>query len=80
MRDRHWDQLRTATNVQFVIDDTFNLQNLLALKLHEFEDDVSVIVNAVLDALRPLGVAHIDMPLTPQTVWRAIKAAAKAAA
>ncbi|MFT5446279.1 MAG: carbon-monoxide dehydrogenase large subunit [Gammaproteobacteria bacterium] len=37
---------------------------------------LSVIVNAVVDALRPLGVEHIDMPLTPQTVWRAIKAAA----
>ena len=23
------------------------------------------IVNAVLDALRPLGVEHVDMPLTP---------------
>lgn len=31
-----------------------------------------VVVNAVLDALRPLGVRHIDMPLSPQTVWRAI--------
>ena len=41
---------------------------------------LSVIVNAVVDAVRPLGVDHIDMPLTPQTLWRAIKAAAKAAA
>ena len=30
------------------------------------------IVNAVLDALRPLGVRHLDMPLTPERVWRAI--------
>lgn len=28
--------------------------------------------NAVLDALRHLGVRHIDMPLTPQRVWQAI--------
>lgn len=34
-----------------------------------------VVVNAVIDALRPLGVRHIDMPLAPQTVWRAIAAA-----
>jgi carbon-monoxide dehydrogenase large subunit len=34
-----------------------------------------VVVNAVIDALRPLGVRHIDMPLTPQAVWRAIAAA-----
>lgn len=31
------------------------------------------IVNAVLDALRPLGVDHIDMPLTPPRVWAAIQ-------
>lgn len=34
-----------------------------------------VIVNAVLDAVAHLGVTHIDMPLTPMTVWRAIEAA-----
>ncbi|KZD08566.1 carbon monoxide dehydrogenase [Oceanibaculum pacificum] len=31
------------------------------------------IMNAVLDALRPLGVEHIDIPLTPETVWRAVR-------
>jgi carbon-monoxide dehydrogenase large subunit len=31
--------------------------------------------NAVVDALAHLGVTHIDMPLTPERVWRAIKAA-----
>jgi carbon-monoxide dehydrogenase large subunit len=30
------------------------------------------IVNAVLDALAEYGVAHLDMPLTPMKVWRAI--------
>jgi aerobic carbon-monoxide dehydrogenase large subunit len=29
----------------------------------------------VLDALAPLGVTHIDMPATPEKVWRAIQAA-----
>jgi carbon-monoxide dehydrogenase large subunit len=33
------------------------------------------IVNAVLDALAPLGVTHIDMPLTAPRVWAAIQAA-----
>ena len=33
------------------------------------------IVNAVLDALDGLGVTHIEMPLTPEAVWRAIDAA-----
>ncbi|NKB44293.1 MAG: molybdopterin-dependent oxidoreductase [Alphaproteobacteria bacterium] len=32
-----------------------------------------VIVIAALDALRPLGVKHIDMPLTSERVWRAIR-------
>ena len=31
--------------------------------------------NAVLDALAPLGIAHLDMPLTPEKVWRAVRAA-----
>ena len=30
---------------------------------------------AVLDALAPLGIDHLDMPFTPQRVWRAIDAA-----
>jgi carbon-monoxide dehydrogenase large subunit len=33
------------------------------------------IVNAVMDALSPLGIRHLDMPLTPEKVWRAIRAA-----
>ena len=35
------------------------------------------IVNAVLDALSPFGVTHIDMPLTPSRIWQAVKAAGK---
>ena len=35
------------------------------------------IVNAVMDALAPLGIRHLDMPLTPEKVWRAIQAAQK---
>jgi carbon-monoxide dehydrogenase large subunit len=30
------------------------------------------IANAVVDALAPLGIAHIDMPFTPEKIWRAI--------
>ena len=33
--------------------------------------------NAVVDAVSHLGVRHIDMPLTPQRVWRAIQTAAQ---
>jgi carbon-monoxide dehydrogenase large subunit len=31
------------------------------------------VVNAVLDALAPFGIRHLDMPLTPERVWRAIE-------
>jgi carbon-monoxide dehydrogenase large subunit len=31
------------------------------------------VVNAVVDALEPFGVEHIDMPLTAETVWRATR-------
>ena len=30
------------------------------------------VANAVMDALAPLGVRHIDMPLTPEKIWRAM--------
>lgn len=33
------------------------------------------IVNAVVDALAPLGVTHVDMPLRPKRVWQAIQEA-----
>ena len=33
------------------------------------------VINAVIDALAPLGVTHIDMPATPEKVWRTIRAA-----
>jgi len=36
------------------------------------------IVSAVIDALAPFGIAHIDMPLTPQKIWRLCQNAKKA--
>ena len=33
------------------------------------------IMNALQDALAPLGVGHLDMPATPERIWRAIQAA-----
>jgi carbon-monoxide dehydrogenase large subunit len=35
------------------------------------------LANAVMDALRPLGIRHIDMPLTPSKLWHAIDASRK---
>ena len=34
------------------------------------------VVNAVVDALKEFGVKHIDMPLTPERIWRTINNAA----
>jgi carbon-monoxide dehydrogenase large subunit len=34
---------------------------------------LSTVVNAVIDALSECGIKHIDMPLTPERVWRAIQ-------
>ena len=38
----------------------------------------ATVMNAVMNALAPLGVTHLDMPATPARVWGAIRAAAKA--
>ena len=37
------------------------------------------IANAVLDALAPLGVTHLDLPMTPERVWQAMKVKTPAA-
>jgi carbon-monoxide dehydrogenase large subunit len=34
------------------------------------------VVNAVVDALRPFGVRHVDMPVTPGRVWQAMQTGA----
>jgi carbon-monoxide dehydrogenase large subunit len=31
------------------------------------------IQNAIIDALRPFGVTHIDLPCTPERIWRAVQ-------
>jgi carbon-monoxide dehydrogenase large subunit len=33
----------------------------------------------VLDALEPLGITHLDLPLTPERIWQAIKTKTPAA-
>jgi aerobic carbon-monoxide dehydrogenase large subunit len=33
------------------------------------------VANAIVDALSPLGIRHIEMPATPERIWRAIHAA-----
>jgi aerobic carbon-monoxide dehydrogenase large subunit len=38
---------------------------------------LGAVVNAVVDALAEFGVSHIDMPVTPEKVWRAIQSGKK---
>ncbi len=39
---------------------------------------LAVVINAICDALAEFGVTHVDMPATPERVWRAIQHARKA--
>jgi carbon-monoxide dehydrogenase large subunit len=39
---------------------------------------LGAVVNAVVDALAEFGVEHLDMPVTPERVWRAIHGGATA--
>ncbi len=34
---------------------------------------LTAVLNAIVDALAELGVEHVEMPATPERVWRAIR-------
>ena len=36
---------------------------------------IAVVINALVDALAEFGVEHIEMPASPERIWRAIRAA-----
>jgi carbon-monoxide dehydrogenase large subunit len=64
----------------FDLDQTVTLTNTNPLGVKGIGEAGTIgstpaVVNAVIDALSPLGIKHIDMPLTPEKVWRAIRAA-----
>ena len=40
---------------------------------------LAAVINAIVDALAELGVRHVEMPATPERVWRAIQAARRGA-
>jgi carbon-monoxide dehydrogenase large subunit len=40
---------------------------------------LAVVINAIVDALGELGVSHVEMPATPERVWRAIRTAREGA-
>ena len=38
---------------------------------------IPTVANAVIDALKPCGILHLDMPFTPARIWQAIHKATK---
>ncbi|XP_039198067.1 dynein heavy chain 11, axonemal isoform X1 [Crotalus tigris] len=68
IRDRHWYQLMEAIGVQFSITEDTTLANLLALNLHNVEDDVRNIVDK---AVKELGIEKILIEIS-QT-WAAME-------
>ena len=65
-------------NIETWLDDTPTRTNPLGVKGAGEAGTVAApcaAISAVLDALAPLGVTHIDMPATPGRVWTAIQQA-----
>ena len=74
----------TAANVpSFALDHTVTLTKTNPLGVKGIGEAGTIastpaMVNAVIDALSPLGIRHLDMPLTAEKVWRAIRKAGEA--
>ncbi|KAL8165284.1 UNVERIFIED_CONTAM: hypothetical protein K2H54_038432 [Gekko kuhli] len=64
MRDRHWYQLMDAIGVHFSVSKHTTLAELLALKLHKFEDDIRSIVDK---AVKELGTEKILIEISQ--IW-----------
>ena len=71
----------TAENVPaFKLDHTMTLTTTNPLGVKGIGEAGTIgstpaVANAVIDALSPLGIKHLDMPFTPEKVWRAIETA-----
>jgi carbon-monoxide dehydrogenase large subunit len=79
--------LPRAANVPFIdltlVEDTPCVTNPMGIKGAGEAGAIGAppaVINAVVDALSPLGVRSIDMPATPEKVWRAIQTAKASAA
>ncbi|CAH1732929.1 unnamed protein product [Aphis gossypii] len=68
IRERHWKQLMGSTKVKFVMDQGTTLAELLALNLHECEDDVKTIVDK---AVKEMSMEKMLREL--QTTWAAME-------
>jgi carbon-monoxide dehydrogenase large subunit len=70
----HADDLPSFVTDQTVTPTPFNPMGAKGIGEAATIGSTPAIVNAVVDALRPLGVRHLDMPLRPERVWRALGA------
>ena len=70
-------------NMDIISAPTITISNLIGAKGGGESGPTGALpatINAVVDALKPLGVNHIDMPATPQRIWQTIQAAKASAA
>jgi carbon-monoxide dehydrogenase large subunit len=70
----------TADTISFVNDNTVSPSSTNDLGAKGVGEagciaSTPAVVNAIVDALRPLGINDIQMPCTPERVWRAIQTA-----
>jgi carbon-monoxide dehydrogenase large subunit len=72
----HADDLPSFTTAETVTPTPFNPLGAKGIGEAATIGSTPALVNAVVDALRPFGVRHLDMPLRPERVWRAIGGAA----
>jgi aerobic carbon-monoxide dehydrogenase large subunit len=69
-----------ADTISFVTENTTSLSTTNTLGTKGVGEAGTIastpaVVNAVVDALRPLGIHDIQMPCTPERVWKAIQSA-----
>eukprot|EP00095_Tigriopus_kingsejongensis_P007513 maker-scaffold103_size370364-snap-gene-1.20 protein:Tk07513 transcript:maker-scaffold103_size370364-snap-gene-1.20-mRNA-1 annotation:"dynein beta ciliary-like" len=68
IRDRHWQQLVSATRVKFVMSEETTLADLLNLNLHNFEDEVHNIVDK---AIKEMAMERMLREL--EVVWTSME-------
>jgi aerobic carbon-monoxide dehydrogenase large subunit len=71
------DDLPAFTTGETVTPTPFNPMGAKGIGEAATIGSTPAIVNAVVDALRPFGVRHLDMPLRPERVWRAMQEPAR---
>jgi carbon-monoxide dehydrogenase large subunit len=71
----HAEDLPMFTTDQTVTPTPFNPMGAKGIGEAATIGSTPAIVNAVVDALRPFGMRHLDMPLKAERVWRALQQA-----